>query len=77
MFRGITIAAMIMVNQSGSWDFRYGQMSDSAWHGCTLTDLILSFFLFIVGVAPSEIEQENQVRIKRVRLLYERLLKRR
>ncbi len=51
VFRGITIAAMIMVNQPGSWDFRYGQMSHSAWHGCTLTDLIFPFFLFIVGVA--------------------------
>ncbi len=44
---------MIMVNQSGSWDFRYRQMSHSAWYGCTLTDLIFPFFLFIVGVTMS------------------------
>jgi predicted acyltransferase len=50
-FRGITIAAMIMVNQPGSWSFKYEQMAHSAWTGCTLTDLIFPFFLIIIGVA--------------------------
>lgn len=50
-FRGITIAAMIMVNQPGSWSYKYGQMKHAEWHGCTLTDLIFPFFLFIVGLA--------------------------
>ena len=50
-FRGITIAAMIMVNQPGSWKYMYSQMQHAEWHGCTATDLIFPFFLFIVGVA--------------------------
>lgn len=50
-FRGITIAAMIMVNQPGSWSFKYEQMAHSKWNGCTLTDLIFPFFLIIVGIA--------------------------
>jgi predicted acyltransferase len=50
-FRGITIAAMIMVNQPGSWNYVYSQMRHSEWNGCTLTDLIFPFFLVIMGVA--------------------------
>ena len=51
IFRGITIASMIMVNQPGSWNFKYDQMRHAQWHGCTLTDLIFSFFLLIMGIA--------------------------
>lgn len=51
VFRGITIALMILVNQPGSWSYKYGQMSHANWNGCTLTDMIFPFFLFIVGVA--------------------------
>jgi len=50
-FRGITIAAMIMVNQPGSWSYKYEQMKHSSWNGCTITDLIFPFFLIIIGVA--------------------------
>ncbi len=51
VFRGITIAAMILVNNPGSWDYVFRQLGHAAWHGWTLTDLIFPFFLFIVGVA--------------------------
>ena len=50
-FRGITIALMIMVNQPGSWSYKYSQMRHAHWNGCTLTDMVFPFFLFIVGVA--------------------------
>lgn len=50
-FRGITIAAMIMVNQPGSWNYVYSQMRHSEWNGCTITDLVFPFFLMIIGVA--------------------------
>ncbi len=50
-FRGITVALMIMVNQPGSWSYKYDQMRHAQWHGCTLTDMIFPFFLFIVGIA--------------------------
>ena len=51
VFRGITIAAMILVNNPGSWDFIYSPLMHAEWNGCTPTDLIFPFFLFIVGVA--------------------------
>lgn len=51
VFRGLTIAAMILVNNPGSWDFIYGPLKHAEWHGWTPTDLIFPFFLFIVGVS--------------------------
>ena len=50
-FRGITIAAMILVNNPGSWSHVYPPLLHAQWHGWTLTDLIFPFFLFIVGVS--------------------------
>ena len=50
-FRGFTIAAMIMVNNPGSWSHVYAPLLHKAWHGITVTDLIFPFFLFIVGVS--------------------------
>ncbi len=49
--RGLTIAFMIIVNTPGSWDYVYPPFKHSSWHGCTPTDLVFPFFLFIVGVA--------------------------
>lgn len=51
IFRGITIAGMILVNNPGSWGHIYPPLAHAKWHGCTPTDLIFPFFLFIVGVA--------------------------
>ncbi|MBN1301343.1 MAG: DUF5009 domain-containing protein [Melioribacteraceae bacterium] len=51
VFRGITIAGMILVNNPGSWSHIYPALRHAEWHGCTPTDLIFPFFLFIVGVA--------------------------
>ena len=50
-FRGITIAAMILVNNPGSWAHVYPPLLHAKWHGWTVTDLIFPFFLFIVGVS--------------------------
>jgi predicted acyltransferase len=50
-FRGATIAAMILVNNPGSWSHVYAPLRHAPWHGWTPTDLIFPFFLFIVGVA--------------------------
>ena len=49
--RGLTIALMILVNSPGSWDFVYSPLLHANWHGCTPTDLVFPFFLFIVGSA--------------------------
>lgn len=51
VFRGITIAGMILVNNPGSWGSIYPPLEHAKWNGCTPTDLIFPFFLFIVGIA--------------------------
>jgi predicted acyltransferase len=51
VLRGLTIALMIMVNTPGSWSYVYPPLRHSKWHGCTPTDLVFPFFLFIVGVS--------------------------
>ncbi len=50
-FRGMTIAAMILVNDAGDWDHVYWPLDHAEWNGWTPTDLIFPFFLFIVGVS--------------------------
>lgn len=51
VFRGLTIAGMILVNNPGTWSTIYPALEHAKWHGVTPTDLIFPFFLFIVGVA--------------------------
>ena len=51
VFRGLTIIAMILVNNAGNWNYVYPPLLHSEWNGWTPTDLIFPFFLFIVGVA--------------------------
>ena len=50
VFRGVTIAFMILVNNAGN-DHPFSQLSHSAWNGWTLTDLVFPFFVFIVGTS--------------------------
>ncbi len=50
VFRGITIAAMVLVNNAGG-PISYAPLKHAVWHGWTPTDLIFPFFVFIVGVA--------------------------
>lgn len=51
VFRGITIAAMILVNFPGSWDAIYWPLEHADWIGTTPTDYIFPFFIFIVGIS--------------------------
>jgi predicted acyltransferase len=51
VFRGITIAGMVLVNNPGTWESIYWPLRHAEWHGWTPTDLVFPFFLFIVGVA--------------------------
>ena len=51
IFRGMTIALMILVNNAGDWGHVYAPLLHADWDGCTPTDLVFPFFLFIVGVA--------------------------
>lgn len=51
MLRGLTIAAMILVNNPGSWGTIYAPLAHASWHGYTPTDLVFPFFICIVGMA--------------------------
>ncbi len=51
VFRGMTIAGMVLVNNPGTWAHIYDPLEHAAWHGLTPTDWIFPFFLFIVGIA--------------------------
>lgn len=51
VFRGVTIAGMMLVNNAGNWDAIYWPLEHAEWNGWTPTDLIFPFFLFIVGVS--------------------------
>jgi len=51
VFRGFTVMAMILVNNPGDWAHIYPPLEHAEWNGCTPTDLIFPFFLFIVGVS--------------------------
>jgi predicted acyltransferase len=51
VFRGATVALMILVNNPGSWEHIYAPLEHASWHGCTPTDLVFPFFLFAVGNA--------------------------
>lgn len=53
VFRGATVALMILVNNPGSWSHLFSPLKHAPWHGCTPTDLVFPFFLFAVGNALS------------------------
>lgn len=51
VFRGFTILLMTIVNNPGSWDSIYPPLEHAEWNGCTPTDLVFPFFVFIMGTA--------------------------
>src|SRR3546814_11812852 len=51
VFRGVTAAAMILVNNPGDWGNVYSPLFHAHWNGCSPTDMVFPFFLFIVGVS--------------------------
>jgi predicted acyltransferase len=62
VFRGMTIAGMVLVNNPGSWEHIYDPLEHAEWHGLTPTDWIFPFFLFIVGVSISIALGKNRER---------------
>ncbi|MBN9382685.1 MAG: DUF5009 domain-containing protein [Chitinophagaceae bacterium] len=71
VFRGATVAFMILVNNPGSWNYIYAPLEHAPWHGCTPTDLVFPFFLFAVGnamafVMPRLQEAGDAVFLKKV-----------
>ncbi|MBP6431321.1 MAG: DUF1624 domain-containing protein [Ferruginibacter sp.] len=76
VFRGATVALMILVNNPGSWGHIFASLEHAKWHGCTPTDLVFPFFLFAVGNAMAfvipRLEEKNifwQKVIKRTLLI--------
>src|SRR3954465_11006153 len=51
VFRGLTIAAMILVSTPGSWTAVYTPLDPAPWNGWTPTDLVFPFLLFAMGAA--------------------------
>lgn len=51
VLRGMTVAGMILVNNPGSWSHIFSPLAHAKWAGCTPTDLVFPFFLFVVGAA--------------------------
>lgn len=77
IFRGATVALMILVNNPGSWGHIFAPLEHASWHGCTPTDLVFPFFLFAVGNAMAfvmpRLEEKNifwQKIIKRTLLIF-------
>ncbi len=58
VFRGATVALMILVNNPGSWGHIFPPLEHASWHGCTPTDLVFPFFLFAVGNAMAFVMQK-------------------
>src|SRR6185503_1619637 len=52
-FRGLAVIGMLLVNNPGNHDAVYTQLEHSAWHGCTIADLVFPFFLFVVGITTT------------------------
>ncbi|MCO4820488.1 MAG: DUF1624 domain-containing protein [Flavobacteriaceae bacterium] len=77
ILRGITIVAMILVNNPGTWGEVYQPLLHADWHGLTPTDLIFPFFLFIVGISiffayknkPNNIETYKKISIRSLKLI--------
>jgi predicted acyltransferase len=63
-FRGFTVAAMLLVNNPGTWSAIYRPLAHAEWHGWTPTDLIFPFFLFIVGIT-TELSRKEPLGILR------------
>jgi predicted acyltransferase len=63
--RGFTVAAMLLVNNPGTWSAIYAPLRHAEWHGWTPTDLIFPFFLFIVGITTELSRKEPRGILKR------------
>jgi predicted acyltransferase len=66
VFRGLTVAAMVIVNNPGTWSAMYWPLEHATWNGWTPTDLIFPFFLFIVGVSLTRSRQTREAPVWRL-----------
>lgn len=78
VFRGITVAAMIVVNNPGDWGAVYGPLLHAYWTGWTFADLVYPWFIFMMGVAmPFAFSRRGANRSRRASgPMYRRILRR-
>ena len=76
VFRGITVAGMLLVNNPGTWSAIYPPLEHAEWNGWTPTDLIVPFFLFIVGITTHLSLQSRRARGDDDRALVKQILRR-
>jgi len=75
-FRGLTIAAMILVNNMGNGRFVFPPLRHAEWHGWTPTDLIFPFFLFSVGVSLAFSLSRRKAEGRGMVMVYAKILER-
>ncbi|XVF31383.1 hypothetical protein REPUB_Repub16aG0141400 [Reevesia pubescens] len=79
IFRGLTVALMILVDDAGE---EWPVIGHAPWHGCNLADFVMPFFLFSVGMAiplalkriPSRGKAVKKVVFRTLKLLFWGLL---
>ncbi|HEX7707215.1 MAG TPA: DUF5009 domain-containing protein [Thermoanaerobaculia bacterium] len=68
-FRGATVAAMLLVNNPGTWSAVWKPLRHAEWHGWTPTDFIFPFFLFVVGITTELSKKDPRGIIRRGALI--------
>ncbi len=76
VFRGMTVAGMLLVNNPGTWSAIYPPLEHAPWNGWTPTDLIFPFFLFIVGITTAMSLQSRRERGDDEQAILRQILKR-
>ncbi|CAA2994189.1 heparan-alpha-glucosaminide N-acetyltransferase isoform X1 [Olea europaea subsp. europaea] len=79
IFRGLTVALMILVDDAGG---EWPMIGHAPWNGCNLADFVMPFFLFIVGMAialafkriPDRLKAISKVILRTLKLLFWGLL---
>lgn len=69
VFRGLTVAAMVLVNSPGT-NSVYAPFRHADWHGMTPTDLIFPAFLVIMGVSAAFSHRDARAALKRAAWLF-------
>lgn len=76
VFRGLTIAAMILVNNPGEWTAVYEPLVHANWTGYTFADLVFPFFIFIMGFTMPLALRRRRASGQGMRQLHWRILRR-
>lgn len=79
IFRGLTVALMVLVDDAGG---EWPMIGHAPWNGCNLADFVMPFFLFIVGMAialalkriPEKLAAIRKVILRTLKLLFWGLL---